>query len=227
MRARVVNYLNLGDPAPGLVKRLELSYTYAGQDHDIVVPDDQNLSIGAAANRHRYRLAGDRHADRLRFTCTFTPTPSGHVPTSRAAFAASTRSWRRYWLSGGAIDLSASTDPRWNGKFHMEMYWWHGAHRALWNRWPVLDRSLDVYERFHRTARDRAQSQGFRGARWPKCTTGVLVPERPGGEEVRGFGDDVAPLVQRALVGMRPVVHLGQEDGVRLLPHQQGVDDVR
>src|SRR5262249_22301508 len=36
----------------------------------------------------------------------------------------------------------------WYGKFHMEMYWWHAAHYALWNRWPLLDRSVDVYEHF-------------------------------------------------------------------------------
>ncbi|WP_328468311.1 DNAJC11 domain-containing protein [Streptomyces sp. NBC_00448] len=200
-----VNYLNLGDPAPGQAKRLEVGYTYAGQDHDIVVPDGQTLSIGAAADRHRYRLAAGGRTDRLRFTCTYAPTQAGSVPTSSASFAASTRAWRQYWLSGGAIDLSASTDPRWeelerrvvlsqylmrvneagslppqeaglvnngwNGKFHMEMYWWHGAQWALWNRWPMLDRSLDVYERFHKSARERAEFQGFGGARWPKCTT--------------------------------------------------------
>ncbi|SEP41643.1 hypothetical protein [Amycolatopsis saalfeldensis] len=158
-----------------------------------------------ATDRHRYRLAGDGHTHQLRFVCAFSPAPSTSLPTSSASFAASVRGWRQYWLSGGAIDLSESTDPRWpelerrvvlsqyllraneagslppqesglvnngwNGKFHMEMYWWHGAHWSLWNRWPVLDRSLDVYERFHASARELARFQGFRGARWPKCTT--------------------------------------------------------
>ena len=31
----------------------------------------------------------------------------------------------------------------WNGKFHMEMYWWHAAHYALW-------RSLVAAEPKHR-----------------------------------------------------------------------------
>jgi hypothetical protein len=201
----LVNYRTLGDPAPGMAKRLELGYTYGGQSHDIVVPDNQTLSIGAAANRHRYRLAAGGRTDRLSFVSSFSPTSSHSVPTPSATFAASIRGWRQYWLSGGAIDLSGSTDPRWqdlerrvvlsqyvmrvneagslppqeaglvnngwNGKFHMEMYWWHGAHWALWNRWPILDRSLDVYDRFHPSARERAKEQGFRGARWPKCTT--------------------------------------------------------
>lgn len=59
----------------------------------------------------------------------------------------------------------------WYGKFHMEMYWWHAAHYALWNRWPLLDRSADVYEHFLASSRDRARDQGYRGARWPKMTT--------------------------------------------------------
>ncbi|MFU8852060.1 hypothetical protein ACNAW0_13925 [Micromonospora sp. SL1-18] len=59
----------------------------------------------------------------------------------------------------------------WYGAFHMEMYWWHAAHYALWNRWPLLDRSLGVYEHFLASARDRARDQGYRGARWPKMTS--------------------------------------------------------
>ncbi|MEU6041201.1 hypothetical protein ABZ801_37995 [Actinomadura sp. NPDC047616] len=58
----------------------------------------------------------------------------------------------------------------WYGKFHMEMVVWHGAHYALWNRWPLLDRSLGVYRSFLPSALERAKQQGFRGARWPKMT---------------------------------------------------------
>jgi len=58
----------------------------------------------------------------------------------------------------------------WHGRFHFEMYWWHAAHYALWDRWPLLNRSLDVYRRFLASSRQRAREQGYRGARWPKCT---------------------------------------------------------
>jgi hypothetical protein len=58
----------------------------------------------------------------------------------------------------------------WFGRFHFEMYWWHAAHYALWDRWPLWNRSLDVYRRFLASARRRASEQGYRGARWPKCT---------------------------------------------------------
>jgi len=56
----------------------------------------------------------------------------------------------------------------WNGKFHLEMHWWHGAHYALWNRWPMFERSLGWYFRTLSSAQKLAQSQGYLGARWPK-----------------------------------------------------------
>ena len=56
----------------------------------------------------------------------------------------------------------------WNGKFHLEMHWWHGAHYALWGRWPLFERSLEWYRQTLPSARLRAQTQGYRGARWPK-----------------------------------------------------------
>lgn len=58
----------------------------------------------------------------------------------------------------------------WNGKFHFEMYWWHAAHYALWDRWSILNRSIGIYERLLPSARERAARQGYPGARWPKNT---------------------------------------------------------
>lgn len=77
-----------------------------------------------------------------------------------------------------AVNCAGSLPPQesglvnngWNGKFHMEMYWWHGAHFALWNRWSLLERSLGVYRTFLPVARETAARQGYKGARWPKCT---------------------------------------------------------
>ena len=76
-----------------------------------------------------------------------------------------------------AVNCAGSLPPQesglvnngWNGKFHMEMYWWHGAHFALWDRWPLLQRSLGVYRKFLPSARETAARQGYTGARWPKC----------------------------------------------------------
>ncbi|GBE84277.1 hypothetical protein SCP_0602550 [Sparassis crispa] len=67
---------------------------------------------------------------------------------------------------------SGLVDDGWYGKFHMEMYFWHSCHWALWNNWDLLNRSLSVYSRFLNTSIERAQVQeGYsRGARWSKMT---------------------------------------------------------
>jgi hypothetical protein len=153
---------------------------------------------------HRYELTAS--SDTLELSCRYTPGESAAPPALPAGVVSrsSAHWWPRFWRSGGAVDLSGSTDPRWRelerrivlsqyhitvneagdeppqesglvnngwyGKFHMEMYWWHSAQYALWNRWALLDRSTDIYERFLPTARERARQQGFTGARWPKMT---------------------------------------------------------
>ena len=58
----------------------------------------------------------------------------------------------------------------WYGRFHYEMYWWHAAHYALWNRWPLLNKSLHVYSDNLAQSMKRAKLQGYLGVRWPKCT---------------------------------------------------------
>ncbi len=56
----------------------------------------------------------------------------------------------------------------WYGKAHLEMHWWHAAHFALWDRLPLLERSLPWYDRILPLAQETAARQGYRGARWPK-----------------------------------------------------------
>ncbi len=56
----------------------------------------------------------------------------------------------------------------WYGKFHLEMHWWHSVHFAAWGRFPNFEKSLAIYERILPLARETAQRQGYRGARWPK-----------------------------------------------------------
>ncbi|MEO6390720.1 MAG: hypothetical protein ABIP75_02640 [Pyrinomonadaceae bacterium] len=117
-------------------------------------------------------------------------------------FAASTVAWRKFWTTGGVIELAGSRDPRshelerrivlsqyltaiqcsgsappqetgltvnsWYGKFHLEMHWWHAAHFALWDRLPLLEKSLGWYATILPSARALAREQGYQGARWPK-----------------------------------------------------------
>jgi hypothetical protein len=59
----------------------------------------------------------------------------------------------------------------WEGKFHLEMHFWHEAHFALWNRLPLLERSLGYYQKILPRAEGTAKKQGYAGARWPKMTS--------------------------------------------------------
>ncbi|TDE17210.1 hypothetical protein [Dyadobacter psychrotolerans] len=124
--------------------------------------------------------------------------------------------WKKFWLSGAAVDFSGSTDKRanelerrvilsqyltrvqcagnfppqetgltynsWYGKPHMEMYWWHGAHYALWNRTDLLEKSMQWYFDAYDGAADIARRQGFKGVRWQKMTDhpGVESPSSVG-----------------------------------------------
>lgn len=77
-----------------------------------------------------------------------------------------------------AIQCAGSLPPQetgltcnsWYGKYHLEMHWWHAAHFPMWNRAPLLERSLGWYAAILPSARDKARQQGYTGARWPKMT---------------------------------------------------------
>ena len=92
-----------------------------------------------------------------------------------------------------AIQCSGSKPPQetgltvnsWHGKFHLEMHWWHAAHFALWNRLPLLERSLGWYETILLGARELARQQGYMGARWPKMV----------GPEGRDSPSPIGPLL--------------------------------
>lgn len=83
-----------------------------------------------------------------------------------------------------AIQCSGTLPPQetgltynsWEGKFHLEMHWWHAAQFALWNRLPLLEKSLAYYDDILPQAQATARRQGYTGARWPKMTS-------PGGAE--------------------------------------------
>jgi hypothetical protein len=58
----------------------------------------------------------------------------------------------------------------WYGKFHMEMYWWHAAHWALWGHPEILERSLDHLTEMMPPSRAMAKLEGCKGVKWPKMT---------------------------------------------------------
>ncbi|TKT89533.1 hypothetical protein FDK13_24230 [Dyadobacter frigoris] len=66
----------------------------------------------------------------------------------------------------------------WFGKPHMEMYWWHAAHYALWGRTDLLEKGMNWYFSAYEGAVDIAKRQGYKGVRWQKMTdhAGVESP---------------------------------------------------
>jgi hypothetical protein len=75
-----------------------------------------------------------------------------------------------------AVNSAGSLPPQetglvtnsWQGKFHLEMHWWHAAHFAAWGRPELLERSMDWYLSALDSARETARRQSYEGARWPK-----------------------------------------------------------
>jgi hypothetical protein len=152
---------------------------------------DATLTPGA---EHEFALAS--RSNRLAFTVHFAPQPVRTQVTVRQSFDAAREHWAKFWESGLSFPIedlelerrvvlsqyltkvqsSGSLPPQetgltcnsWYGKFHLEMYWWHTAHFALWGRPELLESSFGYYERILPAAQATAKLQGFAGARWPK-----------------------------------------------------------
>ena len=119
----------------------------------------------------------------------------GAIELSRSRDQRASELERRVVLSQylTAIQCCGSMPPQetgltansWYGKFHLEMHWWHAAHFALWNRLPLLEKSLGWYNKILPVARRLAKSQGYAGARWPKMV----------GPEGRDSPSPIGPLL--------------------------------
>lgn len=63
---------------------------------------------------HNFVLTPSAKTDSLQVVCQFSPEPiDGPLPTFADLLAAARDHWHRFWSTGGAIDLSGSSDPRW------------------------------------------------------------------------------------------------------------------
>jgi hypothetical protein len=135
-------------------------------------------------------------SNRLAFTAHFSPQPAQAAANTRQTFDSARTQRAKFWNTGlsltsenpelerrivlsqylTAIQGSGSLPPQetgltcnsWYGKFHLEMYWWHTAHFALWGRPELVESSFAWYEKILPAAQATAKRQGFAGARWPK-----------------------------------------------------------
>ena len=173
-------------------------------DHYNAALQWSNGSTLNETSKHGWKLSANTHTHTIEFVAAFSHRELPvNLPGVSETDNASIVTWKKFWSTGGAIDLSESTDPRWKelerrivlsqyltriqcsgslppqetgltcnswyGKFHLEMHWWHAAHFALWGRSELLERSLPFYQRILPKAQAQAKSQGYDGARWPKC----------------------------------------------------------
>jgi len=144
-------------------KLLEIVFAFSPMQHGEPVPDFE--TVRAAAEDHWRQFW----------------TKGGAVDFSECTDPRAAELERRVVLSQylTAIQCSGSRPPQetglagnsWYGKFHLEMHWWHAVHFALWDRLPLLERSLPWYESILPAARATAKLQGYEGARWPKMAS--------------------------------------------------------
>ena len=112
--AQMVNYITMNaDPAPGMAKRLKVSYNLGGQDQKAEVPDNQAIRLPETKDNNAYTVSA-RGTRVMTFVCAFSGTAlPAKLPTYGETKAACAAHWQQYWSTGGAIDLSASKDSRW------------------------------------------------------------------------------------------------------------------
>jgi len=70
----------------------------------------------AKTSEHEFTLTPGNAADAFSFSCVFEQAAKKGLaaPTFAEDKTSSTATWKNFWMSGGAVDLSGSTDPRAN-----------------------------------------------------------------------------------------------------------------
>jgi hypothetical protein len=102
----------LGDPLPGRAKNLQVSYTLDGEPKEAEVREGVPLLIQAAVWKHGFMLSAAKDGP-LEFACGFSSKTLDALPTVAQTQQAAAEHWKKFWSTGGAIDLSQSKDPRW------------------------------------------------------------------------------------------------------------------
>lgn len=111
--AQRVSFESMGvDPAPGKGKRLKVTLTLDGREEKREVKDNQTLSVSSGSGS-AFTVAA-RGQKVMTLVCAYSPKPlPSDLPNFAETKTASAFHWKRHWMNGGAIDLSASKDVRW------------------------------------------------------------------------------------------------------------------
>lgn len=101
-----------GDPALGFPKHLEIKYRLNGKERIKSLSENDTWNIGTSP--HQFILTPDTGTNSIDLTCHFGTHAADAVVTDFENIkTACASSWPAFWKSGGAIDLSRSSDPRW------------------------------------------------------------------------------------------------------------------
>jgi hypothetical protein len=83
-----------------------------GSAQNVVLTTD-TIGKPLSGSPHRFLLSNTGHGS-LSFVCTFSPHAITNPPVNTdEVLNQSAAHWKRFWTTGGAIDLSGSKDPRW------------------------------------------------------------------------------------------------------------------
>jgi protein-glucosylgalactosylhydroxylysine glucosidase len=96
-------------PTPG---RIDLRRTLDNDQYfiSILLAGSTELSD---SQQHTLIIKSAKGSDRIEFAVLFShDRPANRVPEVRATFEASAKHWQRFWITGGAVDLSRSGDHR-------------------------------------------------------------------------------------------------------------------
>jgi hypothetical protein len=78
----------------------------------------------------------------LALVCAFAAQPVGPLPSFAETARASAMRWEQFWMTGGAIDLSASRDPRWRElERRLVLSQYHMAAQSA-GTWPAAETGL-------------------------------------------------------------------------------------
>jgi hypothetical protein len=74
---------------------------------------DPKADFAGEGATHTYRLSASPGSKVIEFECAFSLENIRDLPGFESTVRVCEEMWEKHWLSGGAIDLSESSDPRW------------------------------------------------------------------------------------------------------------------
>ncbi len=160
-----------------LVRKVDAVTYYAslmtGEGGAIRLPS----SPGSSEQTHDVWTVSARGSKVLTFVCAYSAAPLPPVlPSFTETGTASAVRWETFWKSGGAIDLSGSSDPRWKElerRIVLSQYWWR--------RCPLAVGHLPRTASWALTPGTAGSTWRWCGGTWPTTPSGIAGkwPTRP------------------------------------------------